>query len=169
RAAAGADLGPRSPGFSVGGTGGGPGPVPLAFDLAPGGSLTFPVRGYEPGTQRGDRALSATAEYRVPLALVERGFRLLPVFLDRVWGDVFADAGGAWCPGECERGFRSAPRRLRPLYSVGAELGVDATVGYFVGMTLRGGVAVPLSEVSIAGGMPRRPSPELYLRFGRSF
>ena len=166
RLAAGAESGTRGPGFRLGGTGGAPSPAPFGLGSEFARSLTFPVRGYPEGAQRGDRAVSASAEYRFPLALVERGYRLLPVFLDRLWGDVFADAGTAWCEGACPL-LTSPPTAPRPLVSVGGELGVELTTGYFIGATLRGGVAVPLRAVPAAGG--RRPEPEVYLRFGRSF
>ena len=148
----------------MGGAGGAPSPAPFGLGSEFARSLSFPLRGYPEGVQRGDRAVSASAEYRFPLALVERGYRVLPVFLDRVWGDVFADAGTAWCAGACPL-LTSPSTAPRPLASVGGELGVDLTTGYFVGMTLRGGVALPLRAA------PRVPAgePELYLRFGRSF
>lgn len=165
RAAAGAETGSRSPGFRVGGAGGAPSPLP---GLELGGSPTFPVRGYAEAAQSGNRAFSATAEYRFPVALVERGVRLLPVFLDRVWGDLFADVGAAWCADTCDGRLPNAPTAPRPLWSVGGELGVDFTLGYFVDLRLRGGVAVPLSTVGTGAGAAR-PDPELYLRFGRSF
>jgi Tol biopolymer transport system component len=167
RANTGADFGPRSPGFTVGGASGS-GSLPIGVDLQLGRALGFPLRGYPEGVQQGDRAFSASAEYRFPLALVERGYRLLPLFLDRLWGDVFADAGGAWCTRDCERLYRGQPRSPRPLYSVGTELGVDFTVGYFADLRLRGGVAVPLRDVPAKEGTAR-PDPQLYLRFGRSF
>ncbi|MDQ3556912.1 MAG: hypothetical protein M3409_09060, partial [Gemmatimonadota bacterium] len=116
------------------------------------------------GSQRGDRAASATAEYRFPLALVERGMGTAPFFLDRLWGDVFVDAGGAWCDAACGR-FIGAPERPRPLASVGAELGVDLDVGYHAGVALRGGLALPLRAAAPGEGRPA----QLYLRFGRSF
>lgn len=169
RATGGYESGSRSPGFNAGGASGAAAPVSGGVDFQLGSTLTFPVRGYPEAVQYGNRAVSASAEYRFPLALVERGIGLAPVFLDRLWGDVFADAGGAWCPGACERGFAGAPSSFDPLYSVGAELGADLTVGYFVGLTLRGGVAVPLSGTPVAGGGSVRAGPELYLRFGRSF
>jgi hypothetical protein len=164
RAAAGADLGSRSPGFGVGGASGAASPLPSAFALPFGGGLLFPVRGYPEGSQRGDRAASATAEYRFPLALVERGMGTAPFFLDRLWGDVFVDAGGAWCDAACGR-FIGAPERPRPLASVGAELGVDLDVGYHAGVALRGGLALPLRAAAPGEGRPA----QLYLRFGRSF
>jgi hypothetical protein len=169
RATAGAESGSRSPGFNAGGASGTGAPVSAGVDFQLGSTLTFPVRGYPEATQYGNRAFSATAEYRFPLALVERGAGLVPLFLDRVWGDVFADAGAAWCPGECRRGFRGAPSSPEPLYSVGAELGVDLTVGFLAGLVVRGGVALPLSETPLADGGAARPDPVGYVRFGRSF
>ncbi|HLL48213.1 MAG TPA: hypothetical protein VK399_16045, partial [Longimicrobiaceae bacterium] len=159
RATGGVESGSRSPGFRAGGASGAAAPASVGVDFQLGSSLTFPVRGYPEATQYGDRAFSATAEYRFPLALVERGAGLVPLFLDRLWGDVFADAGAAWCPGTCQRGLRGAPATPDPLYSVGAELGVDLTLGYFAELTVRGGVALPLSDVPVAGGGTRRPDP----------
>lgn len=165
RLTTGAEWGPRAPVFRVGGTGGGPSPFPLAIDLGS-GSLTYPLRGYPGGIQAGDRAVSASTEYRFPLRLVERGYRLAPLWLDRLWGDAFADAGAAWCgTAECRARFRAPLTSPRPLYSVGAELGVDFSAGYYLGSTLRAGVAVPLRELPGSG----RPNPVAYLRFGRSF
>jgi hypothetical protein len=165
---AGADAGDRSPGFSVGGTSGRSVPIPVDLGLS-GRRLGFPVRGYDEGVQRGTRAFSATAEYRFPLWLVERGIGVLPFFLDRLWGDLFADAGSAWCPDECTFERLQAFSAPDPIYSVGGELILDLDVGYFVELQLRGGAAVPLSRVEGAGGARERPSPRFYLRLGRSF
>jgi hypothetical protein len=140
---AGAEAGSGSPGLEV-------------------GAGSFPVRGYESGEQRGNRALAAGAEYRAPLLLVERGVRLLPFNLERVWGDIFADAGAAWCAGSCDRGvFLNQPARPTPLYSVGAELATELVLGYALPVTLRAGLAVPLRPTPLT---PREPV--LYLRVG---
>jgi Tol biopolymer transport system component len=170
RVAGGGDIGSRSPLLSVGGTGGlGTGlPIGTGFDL--GKSLQYPVRGYPEGAQRGDRAVSATAEYRYPIALVERGYRMIPAFLDRLWGTAFADAGTAWCVAECDPTLPTYGRTARPIYSLGAELGADADIFFAGGITLRGGVAFPLSRVDdFDTGARQRPNPQLYLRLGRSF
>lgn len=165
RLTTGAEWGPRAPLFELGGTSGGPSPFPVALELGS-GTLSYPVRGYPAGTEAGDRAFSASAEYRFPLGLVERGYRLVPVWLDRLWGDVFADAGAAWCgTAECRGRFRAPLTSARPLYSAGGELGVDFNAGYFLATRLRAGFAVPLSEAPGIG----RPKPIGYLRFGRSF
>jgi hypothetical protein len=60
-----------------------------------GGETDFlPVRGFASGTLYGKSAWSATAEYRIPLALVGRGSKVRPLFLDRVSGAFFYDIGG---------------------------------------------------------------------------
>lgn len=159
RASAGAELGDRSPLFSVGGASGEERSFPGGLG-GTGGALAFPVRGYDEGARVGDRAFSASAEYRFPLLLVERGVGTLPVYLDRLWGDLFADAGGAWCADTCPR----TPGGADLLYSVGAEAVTQVRVGYFVDLTLRAGVAFPLTDVG-AGSL----APRGYLRFGRSF
>jgi hypothetical protein len=159
RADFGADEGSRSPGFSVGGASGGA-PLPIQLS-ALGDGLDFPVRGYPEGTQFGNRAAVAGVEYRVPLALVQRGFRLAPIFLDRVWADVFADAGAAWCAGACAA-FGRAADHPSPLTSVGAELVADLQLGFGADLPLRFGVAAPLRA-------PYRGSPEFYLRAGIAY
>lgn len=167
RVLAAADVGSRSPGFAVGGLYGGGVASPLSAGLGIGGELDFPVRGYGEGSQLGDRAVAGSLEYRFPIALVERGYRLFPLFLDRLWGTAFADGGAAWCLDDCPA-VLSPSRDARPLYSVGAELGADLTVFYHGGLQLMGGVALPLSEVGPPEGRVR-PDPEFYIRFGRSF
>ena len=167
RVVAAADVGSRSPGFSVGGLARGGVAGPLGTGLGIGGELDMPVRGYREGTQRGDRAVAASVEYRFPIALVERGYRLLPFFLDRVSGAVFADGGAAWCLDDCPR-VVAPSRDARPIFSVGAELGTDLTLFYHGSLLLMGGVGVPLSEVG-EGDDRGRPNPEFYIRVGRSF
>jgi hypothetical protein len=167
RLMAAADVGSRSPGFSVGGLYASGVGSPLGTGLGIGGELDFPVRGYAEGAQLGDRAVAASVEYRHPLALVERGYRLLPFFVDRLWGAAFADGGAAWCLDDCPRVI--TPRRdARPLFSVGAELGVDLRLFFYGDVDLVAGVGVPLSEVDRAGGR-ERPAPVGYVRMGRSF
>lgn len=167
RVLAAADVGSRSPGFSVGGLYGSSVGTPLSTGLGIGGELDFAVRGYPEAAQRGDRAVAATIEYRHPLALVERGYRLVPAFLDRLWAGAFAEGGAAWCLDDCPR-VLTPSREARPIFSVGAELGTDLTLFYFGNLALVGGVAVPLSEIDIAGAMTR-PNPQAYIRIGRAF
>ncbi|HEX2202885.1 MAG TPA: hypothetical protein VHG91_06295 [Longimicrobium sp.] len=169
RVVGGADAGTRSPGYRVGGTGGGATASPILTAFALSDELELPLRGYPDGAQVGDRAVAATAEYRFPLALVERGVRVLPLFLDRLWGAAFVDAGTAWCVEFCESGFVRARPDPEPLFSVGAELGTDFTLFYDARFRLRFGGAVPLSEIEEGEGLRERPSPQLYFAFGQSF
>lgn len=167
RALAAADVGSRSPGFSVGGLTGGAVGLPLSTGLGIGGEVDFPVRGYPEGAQYGDRALAGSVEYRQPLALVERGYQLVPAFLDRLWAAAFVDGGTAWCLDDCPRPLSSG-REARPIFSVGAELAADLTLFFYGEMSLVGGVAVPLNQVGPEDALAR-PNPTGYIRFGRSF
>jgi Tol biopolymer transport system component len=164
RLLAAADVGSRSPGHWVGGAEGGGFAGPLGTGAGISSTLEFPVRGYPAGSQAGDRAVAGSLEARVPLALVERGHRLVPAFLDRVWGSAFLDAGAAWCADACP--FGSTPGPVRPLVSAGAELGTEATLLFHARLTLVAGVAVPLTDATRAGSRPR---PGTYLRAGRGF
>ncbi|HEX8394142.1 MAG TPA: hypothetical protein VF665_17495, partial [Longimicrobium sp.] len=132
----------------------------------------FPLRGYPSGAQLGDRAVAGSVEYRFPLALVERGVRLIPAYLDRTWGTVFADGGAAWCVEACR--FALQPRtEAQPLASVGAELGASLRLFYYAPIDLVGGVGVPLRPLELAtgGGDFVRASqrPRFYLRLGQAF
>lgn len=172
RVVAASDMGARSPGFVLGGLYGGGVAGPLGTATGIGGRLEFPLRGYESGVQYGDRAVSASLEYRFPLALVDRGYRLVPAFLGRTWGNVFADGGAAWCQDACPPSL-GAFRELEPLYSVGGELGAQVTTFFIATLDVMGGVAIPLTPVTtVVGGdvvVTARPDPKFYIRLGRSF
>lgn len=124
-------------------------------------STSYPVRGYSADVQRGDRVASASLEYRFPIALVERGFGLFPVGVGSVWGDLFADAGTAWCATNCGGVVPSASTSPNPLFSVGAEAIIDLRLGYLTSFPLRGGIAFPLDQ-----GFGE---PKVYLGVGPSF
>jgi outer membrane protein assembly factor BamA len=146
-------------GFTAGGGGGGSDSNDLPLLR---GGTSFPVRGYPSGTQGGNRAVSGSLEYRFPIALVERGNRLLPVAVDRLWADLFVDMGAAWCPDDCTSGAARVLSSPQPLLSVGAEVILALRFGYFIDLPLRFGVALPLREGDTV-------SPEFFLRVGRSF
>jgi len=116
-----------------------------------GGSFLFlPVRGYPTSSRSGAYAWAGSAEYRFPLALVNRGLGAWPLWFDRVVGSLFADAGNAWEP--------------NPLGSVAASVGAEISVslvGFWTsGLLVRTGVAQPL-----VGGA----NPQVYVRSGLSF
>ncbi|HSP34235.1 MAG TPA: hypothetical protein VLU46_07970, partial [Thermoanaerobaculia bacterium] len=107
----------------VGGTGAG------EFVTFP--SRDLPVRGYDTGTLRGRSAAIASAEYRLPIYEVDRGPATYPIFFNRIFGDVFGDAG------------RTSHRTIA---SVGAELSFDITLGFFVPLRYRVGAAYLLRD-----------------------
>ncbi len=147
-------------GFTAGG-GGGVGPEPGDDPPIRGGSR-YDVRGYGSGTQGGNRVVAGSFEYRFPIALFERGYRLVPAAVDRLWGDVFVDAGTAWCPESCAALATRVPTSPTPLVSVGAEAILNLRLRYALDLPVRLGVAVPLRETSDS-------SPQVYLITGRSF
>jgi hypothetical protein len=161
RLAGGAEGGAAFPGFRVGGNGGRDPGLPFEIALFR-GSAAYPVRGYPPGAQSGSRLANASVEYRFPIRLVERGFRLAPLALNRLWGDVFADAGAAWCPQPCPGSFGSTPHSPDPLLSVGAEAILDLRVGYRAALPVRFGFGVPLRG-------PHADRPRAYVRVGEGF
>ena len=123
-----------------------------------GRALVFPVRGYPEVARSGRTAWSASAEYRVPLALVNRGLGAWPFSLDRVVGALFADAGNAWGPELGIQGYQNP--RGSTLASVGAEVTGQFLAFWSSSLVLRGGLGFPLVE----GEGPRG-----YLRAGLSF
>ncbi|NJD11263.1 MAG: hypothetical protein FIB01_12795 [Gemmatimonadetes bacterium] len=148
--------GPGAGTEGVGDASGGALPVGSLIDL--GGSRFLPVRGFPASARRGTRAWSATAELRVPLALLAFKPRPLPFYLDRLSAAAFVDAGDAACAATepCD------PRRLGPaLVGMGAELWLDASI-LGGGFLLRAGGALPAR-----GGSDHEP--RWYLQVGTPF
>ena len=54
------------------------------------------LRGYPVNVVTGDSYLVASGEYRAPLLWIERGYGTFPLYLRRVWGTAFVDAGDAF-------------------------------------------------------------------------
>jgi hypothetical protein len=128
-----------------------------AFGVTFGSSEFLPVRGFQSGDRSGDRAWSASAEYRFPLMLRKPSEQRHFDF-DRLHGSLFFDIGNAHCAaGSLFAGSPyCSPASAPPLASTGAELALDLTLFDDIALGIRTGVAVPVS-----GG--RRPS--LYLGF----
>ena len=121
-----------------------------------GGAPTFPVRGYPVNAILGRTAAAASAELRLPLALVGRGLGLLPLFLDRLSVTLFGDVGAGWIP----RGFAAGLPLSSSIASGGVELVTDLGVSYRTPLRLRAGAAWPLTG---------RRSVSAYVAFGPSF
>lgn len=94
----------------------------------------YPLRGYPAGQPEliGRRMRLLGAEYRFPVATVERGWHWAPLGLRRVSGRLFAEAGAAWREG-------GSPDRLLP--GAGLELVSDLTLGHRYPLRLRIGFA----------------------------
>ncbi len=163
RGAAGVAAGPGAdPGqFRVGGATGRSEPI-TGLDLFGGSFFFFPVRGYEPSSRFGRYAWSVSAEYRLPLGIIHRGFRAWPIHLDRTMASVFFDMGNAWGPDGWVTGFQNPLRAA--LASTGAEFTAEALTFYDIQLRLRGGVAFPLVAATVPVGEPR-----FYLRVGLPF
>jgi len=169
RAVGAADFGSRTPLFSAGGLTGDAFGTPLGTGFGLSETRDVFVRGWDDDSQIGDRVWAGTAEWRFPLALVQRGIGLVPVYLDKTWGTAFVDAGTAWCVERCDPELAARFTRADPMVSVGAELGGDFTFGFVVGMRLRAGVALPVTRAATLDGFDQRPSPKAYFTFGQSF
>ncbi len=145
RLLAGGTSGPLGTLFRVGGVA--PQGVNVFFAPTLSATRAFPLRGYVTGELRGQRAAAGSVEYRMPLALVGRALGHLPLGVDKVCLNLFADAGDAWEPG-------TSPRLTR-LRSAGLELAGRMTVSYDFPLSVRLGVAQPLADPP--SGAPRRP------------
>ena len=117
----------------------------------------FPVRGYLAGDVRGRRAMTASAELRVPVALLGRSLGHLPVGADQLSLALFADAGDAW-----DAGDEPHPSRL---VGIGAEAVADLRVSYDVPLRARFGIAYPVG--SFTTGRPAAPTA--YAALGADF
>ena len=129
---------------------------------------TFGVRGYPVSAEQGIRAYTGTIEYRAPLAAPSRGFRFVPVFIDKISLAAFGEAGRAYCPagvdttsGVC----RPADLRNPMMRSAGFELNVDTGVQLDLQARLRLGVAFPLANREVTGAS----KAQAYATFGASF
>jgi Tol biopolymer transport system component len=130
------DAGTPEKGFNVGGQDG-----------------LFMVRGVGAGAATGQMAMAASMEYRFPIASIEKGISLWPIFLDKLTGDIFVDAGYA--------GFDPAPKYFEDLkigYGVELELSLNL-FSYFGGPVIRFGAAQGLGQTS----------PTFYISSGTAF
>ena len=129
----------------------------------------FGVRGYPVSSETGIRAYTATIEYRAPLTAPSRGFRFIPVFIDKTSFTVFGETGRAYCPrsavgagsGICDSSEVGNP----VMSSAGAEMNIDTGIQLDVEARVRLGIAFPLANRE----QLRASSAQLYGAFGTSF
>lgn len=99
------------------------------------------LRGYPGGRFRGNRYVLGSAEYRFPIADLDRGLQLLPAYLRRLQGAVVSDVG--------EAADALTFRGLQP--SVGGELRAEIWLAYQLPFTVRLGLARGLAAEGITG------------------
>jgi outer membrane protein assembly factor BamA len=112
--------------FDLGGSGAPPAPFAL------GQRVVGLLRGLPQDERQGTAALVGNADYRFPLARVERGIRTWPIFLRDIHGAVFADVGSAGS---------SIDALPAAAWSVGGELATRLTLGYTWNLSLSAGAA----------------------------
>ena len=159
----------RSPDrFSAGGISG------TSLEVFPGFTVgeqrrTFGVRGYPASAEGGIRAYSAALEYRAPLWAPSRGFRFIPVFIDKTSLTLFGETGRAFCPAGAAAsgtGICRASDVANPVMtSAGAELNIDSGIDLDVPARIRLGMAFPLVNRAQLGARPA----QVYGTFGTSF
>jgi outer membrane protein assembly factor BamA len=111
------------------------------------------LRGYrgDEAALLGRSARVVSAEWRTPLADIDRHTMVPPVGINRLSAAVFVDAGGTWDEGAGPTAWRRG---------VGVELLAEVKLLYALGLQLRGGLARGLDE-------PR--STRGYATLGRAF
>ena len=163
RASAGVARGPGADGFHFeAGDAAGTRERITGLGLFGGSPLLFPLRGYAPASRRGRIAWSASAEYRLPLFLIRRGFGAWPLYFDRTSASLFLDAGNAWGPEDASGPFAS-PKRAT-LACAGFEITVNALPLWTLSTDIRAGVGFPL----VADG-DDQPVARFHLRLGSAF
>lgn len=100
----------------------------------------FVLRGYEPGQFAGTNFALFNAEYRFPIAYVDRGLSTLPGFLRTLSGTLFFDWGGTYDVLDLERPYDAFH------VGVGGELWIDFLLEYVTGGELRLGLAKGLDS-----------------------
>ena len=132
------------------------------------------LRGYPGGQFGGTGFVLGNLELRVPFGAPLLGRSTWPIFLRRVHGAAFLDAGETFDrPGEL--GFAGHPFEWRELrFSTGAELRLEIVLAYNLRTDLRLGVAQPLGPLLGSGRAADRAigldgRPVFYVVLGPSF
>jgi hypothetical protein len=141
-----------------------------SFAVTPDGSRM--LRGYPIAVDIGDMYWLGSLEYRFPLWRMERGFGTFPVYNRTVSGAVFVDTGNAFVNPNTGTGLNESVENVAqaaiqdPLLGVGGELVVRWIVFYRVGLQVRIGYAIGLSD---PGFKPSDGIAAAYARIGGSF
>jgi hypothetical protein len=111
------------------------------------------LRGADEGEVAGTRAVVANLDVRLPLWRIERGVGTVPFFARTLHGAVFLDVANGWT---------DRFRRADISRSIGAELSLDAVVGFVLPLTFTAGAA----WTDLPG---RDPGVTFFGRLGRAF
>ena len=97
------------------------------------------LRGYPDNEISGRRIAVGSAEWRFPLARIQRNWHTYPLGLRDLHGALFADTGAAW--NEVDDGLND-----KQFTGVGAELTTELVLGYQLVLPVRVGVARGLDD-----------------------
>jgi hypothetical protein len=114
------------------------------------------LRGFDSGRFAGTHVALVNAEYRVPLARIERGYGTWPLFVRTLHATGFFDAGDTWTAG--------STRVSDWKRSWGAEVAADVVAGFTLPLTLTAGVAWGRDGEGMAA-----PTSRTYVRLGHGF
>ena len=114
---------------------------PVTAVLNPSNAPSRILRGFAQDAFRGEAYELGTVEYRFPILDIEAGAWTLPVFLRRLHGAVYSDAGDAFTPGR---------RDFKLHAGAGAELRAEVVLGYVLPTDLRLGCARGLENSPLA-------------------
>jgi hypothetical protein len=135
-----------------------------ALGFASAGSQPDQLRGYPSGAFQGSHLAAGTFELRFPIAAPQWGWSTWPIFLRRISGAVFLDAGNAWVP------LGGVPWWQRIRFGTGAEVSVELVLGFYLPVILRVGLGQGLGRL-LAPGHPVDPyaQTQVYVTLGQSF
>ncbi len=121
------------------------------------------LRGYALGSVIGDRYWLSSLEYRFPIAQVQRGMGIYPVYLRNLSGSIFVDAGNAFTEarmlGDAFAGS---------LVGTGVEVNTRWVLGWSAFVTARIGYGIGLVPTARGRRTPTDPRA-FYLQLGGSF
>jgi hypothetical protein len=135
-----------------------------ALGFATAGAQPNQLRGYPSGIFQGSHLASGTFELRFPIVAPQWGISTWPIFLRRISGAAFLDAGNAWVP------IDGIPWPQRIRFGAGAEIDVELVLGFYLPVVMRVGLGQGLGRL-LAPGRPPDPyaQTQFYVTLGESF